>query len=66
MAGSIWPELTKEEQTEYLQRFHPHGYAEMLATVPNRAIRNSRADYSRSESVEFLKHLFGMGNRQNN
>ena len=28
MAGSIWGELTKEEQVEYLRRFHPRQFAE--------------------------------------
>jgi hypothetical protein len=35
MAGSIWPELTKEEQAEYLRRFHPDPHEELLAMVPN-------------------------------
>jgi hypothetical protein len=35
MAASIWPELTKEEQAEYLLRFHPDRHEELLAIVPN-------------------------------
>jgi hypothetical protein len=51
MAGSIWPELTKDEQTEYLQRFHPNSYAARFASAPKRLPRDSQPDYSRFESV---------------
>lgn len=41
MAGSIWPELTKEEQTEYLQRFHLHRHEELLAIVSNSLVHET-------------------------
>jgi hypothetical protein len=41
MAGSIWPELTKEERAEYLRRFHPYRHEELLAIVPKSVIRET-------------------------
>jgi hypothetical protein len=34
MAGSIWKELTKEEQTEFLMLFHPRRYTEAHQIIP--------------------------------
>jgi hypothetical protein len=41
MAGSIWPELTKEEQTEYLQRFHPYHPNELVTIMPNSLVHET-------------------------
>ena len=41
MAGSIWPELTKEEQTEYLERFHLQRQEELLTVVPNSGVHET-------------------------
>jgi hypothetical protein len=41
MAGSIWPELTKEERNEYLRRFHPYRHEELLAMVPNSVVHGT-------------------------
>ncbi len=38
MAGSIWPELTKEQQDEYLRRFHPHRYIEAHPVISSQVI----------------------------
>ncbi len=52
MAGSIWPELTKEEQAEYLKRFHPHRYAQAYAIIPIQVIRGSQPYSLRPKSAD--------------
>lgn len=36
MAGSIWKELTKEEQVEYLEQFHSTRHVEAPKIIPNK------------------------------
>lgn len=52
MAGSIWPELTKEEQNEYLRYFHPRWYGRMLGTADVWSIQNKQQHYSLAEWVD--------------
>jgi hypothetical protein len=51
MAGSVWPELAKPDQDEYLRRFHPRRYAEAISINPYPIIRESQPYSARDESI---------------
>jgi hypothetical protein len=51
MAGSIWKELTKEEQTEFLLRFHPRRYTEVHQIIPIKFLQKPQPYLPQPESV---------------